>query len=180
MSNYKGTPWAPIESQVDMMRSHVIRPAVRDPKRDSDQHTFVLARPPAWSEGVPCLGDFARFDESVGLKAGEAAARCAGCPVIEECLSAAMEEERGLSAGSRYGIRGGMSPKERAALDEKGLPRGKRPMLRPIRDAERNDRVRSARAARRASCLLCRVEVIAEVLPRHMARFHDQQEEGAA
>ena len=40
---------------------------------------------------------------------------CVGCPVRESCLDAAMVEESGGS-DYRYGMRGGMTPRERARL----------------------------------------------------------------
>lgn len=45
---------------------------------------------------------------------------CAACPVRQECLDAAMAEERGLSVSFRAGIRGGLGPHERTAI--KGEP----------------------------------------------------------
>ncbi|MCK1813306.1 WhiB family transcriptional regulator [Streptomyces sp. XM4011] len=41
------------------------------------------------------------------------------CPVALACLEAALAEEHGLSAGHRYGIRGGLGPKARARLQER-------------------------------------------------------------
>ena len=50
----------------------------------------------------------------------EAKAVCFGCPtaVRESCLQIAMTNERGLSAGNRNGIYGGLNEKERADLDD--------------------------------------------------------------
>ena len=50
----------------------------------------------------------------------EAKAICFACPdaVRESCLQIAMEAERGLSAGNRNGIYGGLTEKERAELDD--------------------------------------------------------------
>lgn len=38
---------------------------------------------------------------------------CGGCPVRQECLEAALWEEQGLKRNERYGIRGGMSARQR-------------------------------------------------------------------
>lgn len=38
------------------------------------------------------------------------------CPVRQECLDAAMDEERGLGRASRFGIRGGLTHIQRAEL----------------------------------------------------------------
>lgn len=49
----------------------------------------------------------------------EAKTICAACPtaVRESCLQLAMDNERGLSAGNRWGLYGGLTEKERADLD---------------------------------------------------------------
>jgi hypothetical protein len=38
------------------------------------------------------------------------------CPVTEECLESALREESGLMKRDRYGIRGGLTPRERDKL----------------------------------------------------------------
>lgn len=123
MTIYRGRPFSPVESQMDLMKSHTIRPVNR-PERTEGGRTLQLAVPAGWTAKAKCIPakpnpkvkDFIAVDKAVGLKETEAAARCAGCPVIEQCLSEAMEEESGLSAGYRYTVRGGLSPKERADL----------------------------------------------------------------
>lgn len=47
----------------------------------------------------------------------EARAACRSCPVRKECLTAALEEERGLDATMRVGIRGGLTATQRATLE---------------------------------------------------------------
>ena len=46
----------------------------------------------------------------------EAKAICEACPVAVECLTEAREMEGGAGGRYRYGIRGGLTPVERAAL----------------------------------------------------------------
>lgn len=46
----------------------------------------------------------------------QAKAICETCPVTAECLQAAREAEGGSNGRGRYGIRGGLTPMERAAL----------------------------------------------------------------
>jgi hypothetical protein len=196
---------ASVESQMDLMRSHVTRGVPVATKTDGGR-TPQLAVPDGWTVEAKCAGDWDQFDETVGLNTGEAAARCAGCPVIAECLSAAMSEEAGLSAGSRYLIRGGLSPKERAALEVAGRTCerghsgrwGSHPnMVKPlcleckaedqreryavqVTDPQfqqrRNDQQREARGVRMVSCVECRAEMRAVSLGRHLHRFHKQEE----
>ncbi|MFI8942682.1 WhiB family transcriptional regulator [Streptomyces syringium] len=49
---------------------------------------------------------------------GKARAVCAACPVTDECLTAALQEERGLTYHFRATVRGGLTPRERADLDK--------------------------------------------------------------
>ena len=44
---------------------------------------------------------------------------CAGCPVRRACLDDALDVEEGL--GSRYGVRGGLLPRERSKLARQGV-----------------------------------------------------------
>jgi hypothetical protein len=89
------------------------------------ERTMILARPPAWTEaeGLNCaptakgrLGrrHMDRWDTPVK---SEAERLCAGCPVQDICLAAAVAEERGLSAGNRYMVRGGVTPQGRVRLE---------------------------------------------------------------
>lgn len=64
---------------------------------------------------------------------------CAECPVREACLTAALEEERGLATHSRHGIRGGLTAAERLnvsvvpfrpVLDDPVLSHGSRTLYR--------------------------------------------------
>lgn len=64
---------------------------------------------------------------------------CAGCPVRQACLADALVEERGVSAGDREGVRGGLTGRERFALS-----RGRRlpPRPQPVPDDGREHGVR--------------------------------------
>jgi WhiB family transcriptional regulator, redox-sensing transcriptional regulator len=46
----------------------------------------------------------------------EAKATCLSCDVADECLARALEIEGGKSTANRFGIWGGLTPKERAAV----------------------------------------------------------------
>lgn len=49
-------------------------------------------------------------------QARQAADICLSCPIQAECLEWALVAEAGLTARERYGIAGGMTPNQRAAL----------------------------------------------------------------
>ena len=200
MTIYRGRPMSPIEAQVDMMKSHVTRGADRGPKRDGER-TLQLAVPAGWSRQAKCIGDFARYDEIERMKAGQAAELCAGCPVIAECLSSAMDEEHGLSSGNRYGVRGGLSPKERAAIAfadrecERGHVGRWRGQLNAKtlvcleckaedeRERRKDPEYRARKLAQakardqiqRVSCLACRPEMRTLHFARHLAIQHGEE-----
>jgi len=50
------------------------------------------------------------------LEQAEAKRICGTCPVRARCLEAALTEEGSTTAGSRFGIRGGLNNKERARV----------------------------------------------------------------
>lgn len=209
MTIYRGRPFSPVESQMDLMKSHTIRPVQR-PERTEGGRTLQLAVPAGWTERAKCAGNSYAFDDAVGLKPGEAMGRCAGCPVIEQCLSAAMEEESGLSAGYRYTVRGGLSPKERADMAtaqrecERGHtgrwgsnPKSSVPTClecsaedfranhaRRLEEdpSYRNkiiERQRKWREQRRVSCLECRTEMLSSHLGTHITKQHGERKEAA-
>lgn len=43
---------------------------------------------------------------------------CGSCPVAEECGAEALERERGLASWERFGIFGGLRPRQRWHLDQ--------------------------------------------------------------
>lgn len=57
------------------------------------------------------VGATERADRLAAHAAGKAI--CAGCPVVAECLADALRTE-GSGGSGRYGVRGGLSPDERA------------------------------------------------------------------
>ncbi|WP_030747526.1 WhiB family transcriptional regulator [Streptomyces sp. NRRL F-5135] len=68
--------------------------------------------------GAPCIPKAALFarDDKAGMS--QAQRVCWGwCPVRVACLEEALDQEAGLEASSRGGIRGGVGPAERARLD---------------------------------------------------------------
>ena len=189
MTILKGSPFAPVEWQADLLKSHVTRGTARGNKTEGPR-TLQMAVPEGWTRDAKCIGAFALFDETVGLKAGEAAVRCEGCPVIEQCLSAAMAEEAGLSAGSRYAVRGGLSPKERAALELAGCvcdrghsrwgshPGTSRPVCLDCKAEDARARwveVGPARSIQRVSCVGCKAEMRTMNFGRHLNRCRRQE-----
>lgn len=75
-----------------------------------------------WRERAVCRGEDPEtfFDPT---RQWEARRICRSCPVREECLTAALEEERGLHATMRVGVRGGLTVAERVDLEN---PQGRR------------------------------------------------------
>lgn len=78
----------------------------------------------AWLDQAACSG-IADPDIFFPRRGGDAASRwgrarriCASCPVTTECLGAALREEGGLLARYRDGMRGGLTPQQRADLDD--------------------------------------------------------------
>jgi hypothetical protein len=71
----------------------------------------------SWRELALCAHVDPRvFFPKKGGSAHEAKRICGICPVREECLEITMSIEENLCASERYGVFGGLSPKERAAL----------------------------------------------------------------
>lgn len=64
-----------------------------------------------WHDDAACKGmGQTIFFPVKGQSLTPAKTVCAGCPVREECLTVALEDE---ATGHRFGVRGGMSPRER-------------------------------------------------------------------
>lgn len=57
--------------------------------------------------------------EQGGDGGAEARRICRECPVRQQCLAAALAEERHLAAGARHGIRGGHSARARLRIQKK-------------------------------------------------------------
>lgn len=75
---------------------------------------------------------------------------CAACPVQVECLRAALEAERG-SGHKRWGIYGGLSPRDRVDIDRGNVRHGTRLGFRmhAVRGEEPCDQCWNARVRRR-------------------------------
>lgn len=72
--------------------------------------------PHAWTMDAACIGletdmFFPRGQHSPGIRKV-----CGSCPVADECLSAAMMEEKGKDRFHRHGLRGGLTPEQRYEL----------------------------------------------------------------
>jgi WhiB family redox-sensing transcriptional regulator len=83
-----------------------------------------------WREVAACSG----YDPELWYAKDSKPARkiCSRCPAREACLAAALVEEAGLSERHRFGVRGGHSAADRAAMDSPGLAK-RRPAQRIIR-----------------------------------------------
>lgn len=87
----------------------------------SGPHTQVGATPPDWMELAWCASSpwsAPEYDKDNATR-DEAADMCAGCPVMAQCLAAALEEEGEVSARHRYGVRGGLNRHDRAAKNDR-------------------------------------------------------------
>ena len=84
------------------------------------QHVLRLCEPPEWTENGACLGERELFDlthdSRSAVLAGKATSFCVVCPVVAICLAQALRREHGLCASNRYGVVGGKTPTERAAM----------------------------------------------------------------
>lgn len=69
-----------------------------------------------WRDNAACLNNSEPFDTDGRWAEAEAKRICSGCSVRLACLTAALEEERGLSASHRFIVRGGLNGTERAEL----------------------------------------------------------------
>ncbi|MFI8360762.1 WhiB family transcriptional regulator [Streptomyces sp. NPDC085612] len=78
-------------------------------------------RAPNWRDTAACLGQAALFlprrDTGPEYVASMVAAKkvCEHCPVQQACLDEAMATERADTENARAGVRGGLTPQERAA-----------------------------------------------------------------
>lgn len=71
-----------------------------------------------WRDDAICQQiDQEVFFPERGRGLNEAKRICALCEVKQECLAAALDEERGLKRDYRFGVRGGMSPHARAGME---------------------------------------------------------------
>lgn len=186
----------------------------RNPKaelRTKGERTLTFAKPPSWTESAKCTKDAEfgkkkdkRYDLDY-MSEEKAQELCAGCPIIEACLSAAMETEGDLTARNRYGIWGGTTPKMRAAMAVSGraceqghrdrwsdrgiclecMAERKREQYRIQRQnpeflARRAAALREARSIQRVSCLECRSELRAAHFSRHLEEVHGVTERSVA
>ena len=71
-----------------------------------------------WMEEASCagVGGDAWFDDVRSAETARAVGICCRCPVVDECLAAALRLEEGLPAAMRFGVWGGLSPVERARM----------------------------------------------------------------
>ncbi|MEU4947675.1 WhiB family transcriptional regulator [Streptomyces lavendulae] len=79
--------------------------------------TTTFAHIPRWHLFAACAGQSEAFSPMEGEPDTDTAKGiCSVCPVREVCLTTALTEEAGDTQWARVGIRGGLTPRERAAL----------------------------------------------------------------
>ncbi|MEU2134949.1 WhiB family transcriptional regulator [Streptomyces sp. NPDC018352] len=79
----------------------------------------TLPRPTEWAERGACRGHgdiFLPPSTERDATPGPARQICAACPIRSECLAAAMKEEGRADHHGRAGVRGGLTPTERASI----------------------------------------------------------------
>lgn len=76
----------------------------------------TLTRPVEWTARAACLGLLDLFESEDPRSFALAGRVCNACPVQEVCLAKAMLEERNSGENHRAGVRGGLTPTERARL----------------------------------------------------------------
>ncbi|WP_217514867.1 WhiB family transcriptional regulator [Streptomyces lunaelactis] len=81
-----------------------------------------LDRRDDWRDFAACagLGDLFLPRDERNASSAEQKRICAGCPVKTDCLNAAMKEEGSVDQFRRAGVRGGLTPTERAGLARYG------------------------------------------------------------
>lgn len=85
-----------------------------------------------WTLDAACNGiptEMFYLEKSVSSNSTEARMvlkLCAGCPVRQQCLDTAMQMEGNAAANHRYGIWGGMTPRQRSRLAKQLFPKPRR------------------------------------------------------
>lgn len=59
------------------------------------------------------------FAQTGSIDDQEARRNCRACPARDACLDLALTAEQGLTAQMRFGVYGGLDPRQRAAIDRK-------------------------------------------------------------
>ena len=93
-----------------------------------------------WRDQAACVGYDFVFEEADAVyvtrakKEAVAFARqlCNRCPVRDACLDACLEEEGATGHNSRYSVRGGLTPEERARMKHRGTGQAPGPTPKPI------------------------------------------------
>jgi WhiB family transcriptional regulator, redox-sensing transcriptional regulator len=84
--------------------------------READRaNVYAFDPPKGWRHRAACVGsDPAMWFPEDDAGVAECVAVCEGCPVRQECLTAALVETRG--SYDEVGVRGGLTPAERKSL----------------------------------------------------------------
>lgn len=84
---------------------------------------------------------------------------CIACPVRKQCLDSALQEESFLSSRERFGVRGGLTAKERIDIAAQD-PMCARCGVTPINDTTTNGYVKRL-------CRTCQLSIQSDVLSRY-------------
>lgn len=76
----------------------------------------TLARSTERAAKAACVGFLSLFDREDKVSLEQARTVCATCPIRPQCLTDAMREEGHVDEWRRAGVRGGLTPNERARL----------------------------------------------------------------
>lgn len=124
----------------ESFKSTVVRPRQEQSLTTEGSRTLRLARPAAWTEDTLKCHDRSKWDEF--YEAGDvrsmkpkrkAVKLCQGCPAapallggqydaLGPCLREALAQEGDVGAQYRYGVRGGLTPVDRADLASREVP----------------------------------------------------------
>lgn len=87
----------------------------------------TLARPAEWAANAVCAQQPYAGSDLWYADKGDAADRllamglCRSCPVIDLCRAATARDEAGKGLKHRYGIRAGLTPRQRWVAEQKAL-----------------------------------------------------------
>jgi hypothetical protein len=150
-----------LERRFDLLNPYVTRPRNEDRPRLETGPTLTMARPDGATQDAKCLNSGRANDNALWKTEKDpydqdyrtqknaaliAEKLCEGCPIKDWCLAEAMSAEGDVNGRNRYGVRGGMTPNQRAelALSRRVCARGHQGKMRQYDDGPK--------------CLTCKIE----------------------